>query len=312
MSTNNNLSCIPFYPKKEEQDFRLWYAYGEKYPHFVPSDYLVPFFFSIPYQANTRIDKIEFYKACCGEEQITGRGDYNIDFSFAFAIFGEDEDSFGTALEDNGLTIDHHPEKGYSQITYFAAPTTQLNLPKGMYYIKIVVQHPDSWNPTYDEYYSDVIFVDTPENLAKKVCIEWYNRDNLEFTGGYVPYEESYQFHYFKNKIYLDTTIGMPEYSFTEDGEERNGHFFPIKQISEKTYKMSFIAPEYLCDVMRLIRMSDRIKVTDGLGRVYNVEQFEMNVTWAEQGHYAEVECSFQTDTVVKKVGKAYNNLIER
>ena len=99
----------------------------------------------------------------------------------------------------------------------------------------------------------------------------------------------------------------MPEYKFTEDGEERNGCFFPIKQISEKVYKMSFTAPEYLCDVMRLIRMADYIEITDNLGRHYDVEQFEMDVKWSQGGHYAEVTCSIQTDSVIKKIGKAYS-----
>lgn len=299
---NNNLSCIPFYKTKEEQDFRLWYAFGQQYPHYVPSNFLIPFFFFIDYNPNTEIDSVDFFRACCDEDEVTGNGSFNPSFSNAFAVY---DVNFGEALFANGLvvTVDDDAERAF--ITYFAKPSSPLNIPKGAYYIKITTNYGDEW-------YSDVFFVEAPSDISRRVMVEWYNRDNLPFEGGFVPYEESYNSQYYKNKIYLDTTIGMPEYSFTEDGEERNGHFFPIKQISEKTYKMSFIAPEYLCDVMRLIRMSDIIKVTDGLGRVYNVEQFEMNVTWAEQGHYAEVECSFQTDTVVKKVGKAYNNLIER
>ena len=53
--------------------------------------------------------------------------------------------------------------------------------------------------------------------------------------------------------------------------------------------------------------MADYIEITDNLGRHYDVEQFEMDVKWSQGGHYAEVSCSFQTDTVVKKIGKAYN-----
>ena len=70
---------------------------------------------------------------------------------------------------------------------------------------------------------------------------------------------------------------------------------------------MSFIAPEYLCDVMRLIRMADYIELFDGLGRMIFVEQFEMDVKWSQGGHYAEVTCSIQTDSVIKKIGKAYS-----
>ena len=104
----------------------------------------------------------------------------------------------------------------------------------------------------------------------------------------------------------------MPEYTFTEDGEERDGRFFPIKQISEKVYKFKAVVPEYLCDCMRLIRLSDVVIITDQLGRTYNVEHFEMDVKWLDGGHLAEIDCSFETDTVVKKVGKAYGTITPR
>ena len=79
----NNLSCIPFYTKKEHQDFRLWYAYGEKYPYYVPSDFLIPFSFAVPYHAGQPDNiKVEFYRACCSEEQYLGtQGAYNNNLS---------------------------------------------------------------------------------------------------------------------------------------------------------------------------------------------------------------------------------------
>ena len=163
------------------------------------------------------------------------------------------------------------------------------------------------YGQTNETYYSDVFFVKDASKLDKCVCIKWRNEENLEYDGGFIPYGELDGGEHFINRLYLDTTIAMPEYKFTEDGEERNGRFFPIKQISEKVYKMSFIAPEYLCDVMRLIRMADYIELYDGLGRTLVVEQFEMDVKWSQGGHYAEVTCSIQTDSVIKKIGKAYS-----
>ena len=58
---------------------------------------------------------------------------------------------------------------------------------------------------------------------------------------------------------------------------------------------------------MRLIRMADYIELYDGLGRTLVVEQFEMDVKWSQGGHYAEVTCSIQTDSVIKKIGKSYS-----
>lgn len=280
MTVNNNLSCIPFYSTKEEQDFRLWYAYGKKYQHYVPSDFLVPFSFSIPYFGEDAIISIvSLYDACT-----------NTIVPWSERI---------SPLFHNDLTITHHADKGYSLITYLASNNEDMNLAQGMYYLAISV---DTISQIKGTYYSDAFCVVPRAELGEKIHIEWYNRENLEFKGGYIPYNNGE----FRNHLYLNSTIGMPEYQFTEDGEERNGYFFPIKQISEKVYKFTFVAPEYLCDAMRTIRMADYIKITDSLGREYEVEHFEMNVTWLEHGHFASVECLFQTDTIVKKIGKAY------
>ena len=298
----DNLSCIPFYTKKEHQDFRLWYAYGEKYPHCVPSDYLIPFSFVVPYNEQQPDNiEVEFYRACCSEEQYLGtQGAYNNDFSLDFARYTTD---FSGIMDMNGLVIKKDETRRISVLTYFAREGEPFDLEEGMYYMKISLVY----GATRDTFYSDVFFVKNRAKLERMVCVKWRNEERLEYDGGFIPYGETDGGQPFSNILYLDTTIAMPEYKFTEDGEERNGRFFPIKQISEKVYKMSFVAPEYLCDVMRLIRMADYIRITDGLGRAYDVEQFEMEVRWSQGGHYAEVSCSFQTDTVVKKIGKAYS-----
>lgn len=283
----DNLSCIPFYKTKEEQDFRLWYAYGEKYPHYVPGDFLVPFFFSIPYGVKFNNISVQFFKACCTEEEYVG-------------VAG----NLSSKMVTNGLVTKTDDTIQKKIVAYYAKGVSSLGIEEGMYYMKITL----TYNGTnVGEYYSDAFFVKNRYNLTRKVMVEWRNKETLEYEGGFIPYGETEGGVNFINRLYLDTTIGMPEYTFTEDGEERNGRFFPIKQISEKVYKMSFIAPEYLCDAMRLIRMADYIKITDGLGRTYDVEQFEMDVKWSQGGHYAEVSCSFQTDTIVKKIGKAYS-----
>lgn len=298
----DNLSCIPFYTKKEHQDFRLWYAYGEKYPHCVPSDYLIPFSFVVPYNEQQPDNiEVEFYRACCSEEQYLGtQGAYNNDFSLDFARYTTD---FSSIMDMNGLVIKKDETRRVSVLTYFAREGEPFDLEEGMYYMKISLVY----GATRDTFYSDVFFVKNRDKLERMVCVKWRNEERLEYDGGFIPYGETDGGQPFSNILYLDTTIAMPEYKFTEDGEERNGRFFPIKQISEKVYKMSFVAPEYLCDAMRLIRMADYIRITDGLGRTYDVEQFEMEVRWSQGGHYAEVSCSFQTDTVVKKIGKAYS-----
>ena len=132
--------------------------------------------------------------------------------------------------------------------------------------------------------------------------IEWYDVENMVFDGGQIVYTNPK----YKNRLYLCTQLGKPEYVFEEEGEERDGYFFPEKQISEKTYRFIILAPEYLCDVMRIIRMSDFVTVTDNYGRVYPCDTFLITPKWQTQGNLASVEVEFQTATVIKKIGRGY------
>lgn len=282
---NNNLSPIPFYGSLAEQDFRKWYAYGGMYPHRVSSRNLVPFFFTVAAQG-VRISKVSVFQVCCNEEE---GGDVPL----------------GNMIASQCGVI----ERGGCSTIYFCAPIINIGLEKGAYFMQFDL----STNGGPMTVYSDVFFVEPRTDLDKFfVGIEWYDGADLELSdGGVIPYAHIFGSLY-RNQIFLDTTIGMPEYTFTEDGEERDGRFFPIKQISEKVYKFKAVVPEYLCDCMRLIRLSDVVIITDQLGRTYNVEHFEMDVKWLDGGHLAEIDCSFETDTVVKKVGKAYGTITPR
>ena len=103
--------------------------------------------------------------------------------------------------------------------------------------------------------------------------------------------------------------MGKPDYTFEEEGEQRDGLWFPEKMISEKTYKFTFLASEYLLDVMRFIRMADNIKVTDKYGRTYQCDTFLMTPKWEAQGNLASVEVEFQTNTVAKRIGRAFTTI---
>lgn len=128
--------------------------------------------------------------------------------------------------------------------------------------------------------------------------IEWYDAEDFVFDAGAIAYSGGY-----KNEMYFDAEIGMPEYEFEEEVAERNGYQFPISQISYKKYKFSILVPEEVCDAMRFIRLSDYVKITTSEG-TYDATSFLMTPTWAEQGYLAEVACEFTTDTVAKKIGK--------
>ena len=128
--------------------------------------------------------------------------------------------------------------------------------------------------------------------------IEWYDVEDFLFDAGAIAYSNGY-----KNEMFFDAEIGMPEYEFEEEVAERNGYQFPISQISYKKYKFTILVPEEVCDVMRFIRLSDHIRISTK-NDTYEVTSFLMTPTWAEQGYLAEVACEFTTDTVAKKIGK--------
>ena len=109
----------------------------------------------------------------------------------------------------------------------------------------------------------------------------------------------------FHNVLYLDSDLAKPEYPFEEEGETRDGYFFPIKQISEKHYRFKFFASEYLLDVMRFIRMADYARITYH-GQTYELDTFLITPEWEDNGDIASVEAEFDTATVAKKIGRGY------
>lgn len=146
-------------------------------------------------------------------------------------------------------------------------------------------------------WYSEVFTV--VQQMQPYLKIEWYDESDMIFEGGRIVYT-SPQYH---NFLYFASELGKPDYEFTEEGETRDGYFFPEKQLSEKTYRCTVLAPEYLCDVMRMIRMADHVRVTDKYGRIYDCDTFLITPKWETQGDVASVEIEFDTATVVKKIG---------
>lgn len=151
--------------------------------------------------------------------------------------------------------------------------------------------------------YSDIFTV--VGNISPYTKVEWYDFDDLVMEGCRIVYDLGNN-QYFKNFVYLNTELGKPEYEFEEEGETRDGLFFPEKMISEKTYKMTFLASEYLCDVMRFVRMSDKVTVTDKYGRTYQCDTFLITPKWETQGDLASVDVEFQTNVVAKRIGRAF------
>lgn len=266
MLQNNNLSVLPWYTSIDEQNHRKSYAYGQVYPLFCQAGMLLPFQIIRP-NRNNSIRRVRLY-------------------SFDGTMVA----TLTSAMIDLGLQIVKFPTFGYDVILYPAIlPISSPTMMDGRYYMTL-----------YDgvtEWYSEVFTV--VQDVSPYLKIEWYDEHNLQFEGGQIIYDTP-RFH---NFLYFATELGKPEYTFTEEGEQRDGYYFPEKQLSEKTYKCTVMAPEYLCDVMRLIRLSDYVRVTDKYGRVYDCDQFLITPKWETQGDLASVEIEFETATVVKKIG---------
>ena len=268
MTQNNNISVLPWYNSLGEQNHRKSYAYGAIYPLIAPADILLPFQIMRPTRSNG-ITSVMLYDK-------TGTTVANIT----------------QPMVEAGLQVVRFQTLGYDVILYPATLPMPINMLDGIYYMRLS----DGVQTWYSEMFTVV------QDVSGYVKVQWWDIENLVFDAGQIVYTNPT----YKNTLYLCTELGKPEYEFEEEGQDRDGYFFPEKQISTKKYKCTILAPEYLCDVMRFIRMADYIRVRDKYGNVYNCDTFLITPKWQTQGDLASVEIEFKTDTVVKKIGRGY------
>lgn len=265
MIPNNNLSVLPWYQSIEQQNARKWWAYDRIYPLFTPQRYILPFQII---RESSEINSITYFKIYKSDGSLVG--DYTSEISpyISFKAFDD-----------------------YDVIVFTGVEPLFSSFNVGQYYAELK----EGDNVWYSEVFT---VVDTIQNFLK---IEWWNVEDFTMDAGTIVYRDP-DFH---NVIYLMADIAKPDYSFEEDGESRDGYFFPVKQISEKKYKFQFLASEYILDVMRLIRLSDVVSIAK-VGARYRADSFLMSVEWEGDGDIASVEAEFDTATVAKKIGGAY------
>lgn len=260
---NNNISPLPFYDDLALQNHRKGYAFGQVFPLITYKNYIMPFQFIIDVPAaDVNTLALTLYDFNTGE---------GVDLTQEFA--------------DTGLV--GKDVKGYSLIEYPALFPLSATLQEGLYYIGITI------NGTY-RYYSDVFCV--KNSVDDCILLEWSNSYNLEMPNGVIDFEQ------FNFRCYLQTQIGRPEYNFEEEATERLGYSFIESQVSKKTYKFTFVAPEYLCDALRIVRLCDGRRITQGK-EVYMPLTFSIDPKWQEQGDLAAVEAEFDAATVIANIG---------
>lgn len=271
MIPNNNLSVLPWYSSLDQQDARKWWVYDKVYPLFTPAGYLLPFQILIPHTADAL--SVQYFRIYKSNGSLVG--------------------DFRTNVLNNGLRKIPFELLGYDVILFPGNTRAFSSFANGQYYVEA--------NINSLVFYSEIFTV--VNDISPYLKIEWWDLSDFVMDAGRIVYK--YSGNQFKNILYLMSDVAKPEYSFEEEGEERDGYFYPSKMISRKNYGFKFLASEYLLDVMRFIRMSDYIKITNN-GSVYSVDTFLITPDWEGNGDIASVNAEFSTATVAKKIGVGY------
>lgn len=189
-------------------------------------------------------------------------------------------------LKENGLVVKSYTD--FKLVKYPGVLPVNAIKHEGQYYIRLRL---DS-----DKYvYSDIFTV--YNRVDDYLKLEYTNAYSFELKNGIIDFSDNFKF-----KCYLPAQIGKPEYDFEEEATERMGYTFIESQVSKKIYRFTFLAPEYLCDALRIVRLCSDKHITSK-GQVYDLTTFSMKPEWEEQGDLAAVECEFETDTVIANAG---------
>lgn len=190
------------------------------------------------------------------------------------------------SMKENGLTIKSYAD--FKLLKYPGTfPITEIKR-EGAYYLSILISG-------LGVVYSDVFTV--CNRVDDYLLIEYGNSYDFEIKNGIIDFSDNFKF-----KCYLSTQIGKPEYIFEEEAMERAGYTYVESQVSKKIYKFTFLAPEYLCDALRIVRLCETKQITSKL-QTYDLTTFSMEPKWEDQGDLAAVECEFETDTVIANIG---------
>lgn len=265
MEVHNNFSPLAFRKKESKATYEKWYAFGKNY--------------AIPASANTLIP-FQFTDVNVGEVQP--------DIIEVVAVNQETGEGIKTGVY---VSRDDMPEHG--SVLYVSPGKNSFReaLPQGTYRAEFSI--------------GTQVYISTPfcvipgiETSSKYLLIEYWNDEKIAYPGGFITTGANNDFRY---QMYVPATICKPKYEFEEELTKRAGYKFLELQTSTKVYAFTFVAPEFICDAMRLIRLSDYIRISHD-GEYYNALNFEFDVDWQEQLYLAAVDCQFETDSIIQKL----------
>lgn len=265
MEVHNNFSPLAFRKKESKATYEKWYAFGKNYAIPASANTLTPFQFTelnIPVFDPDTIE-VEVINEETGESKKTG-------------VY---------------VSFDVMPEHGGVLYVSPGKNSFREALPQGTYRARFSI--------------GDQVYISTPfcvipgiETSSKYLLIEYWNDEKIVYPDGFITTGTNNDFRY---QMYVPATICKPKYEFEEELTKRAGYKFLELQTSTKVYAFTFVAPEFICDAMRLIRLSDYIRISHD-GEYYNALNFEFDVDWQEQLYLAAVDCQFETDSIIQKL----------
>ena len=263
-----NTTSLAFYSRLDQQSHRLGYAYGGVYSLICSITKLLPF----------QVIVETTFPAVTAVLLRSIDGTLMRDLTTIFS-----------ATELKRISYDT-----YDVLVYLGATAVSPALAEGLYYLEIQADT----EKLYSEVFNAVGAVQASEIIE---ITYWDNNDFIfQHTVGRLVYSDNY-----RNKIYLPTKLAKPEYKIEEVVEDRDGFKFVEKQIQKKLFKFSFLAPEYLCDVVSIIGMHDNIVINYN-NKIYHVYDILFTPTWTEDGFLANIDAEFTTDAVIKKIGRLF------
>lgn len=257
---------MAFREKSMKDTYKKWYAYGKEFALPFSTTELPPFQFTVANLPSFDPTTVEVFLV----DEATGtRG-------------------------ATGIKIKVDSMDGHGSVLYVSPGSNVYakSIEPGVYRAEFAI-------PEGETYVSTPICVtDGIETNTNFVKLEYWNDEKLAYPNGFVTTGTDNDF---KFQMYIPTTFFKPKYEFEEEITKRAGYKFLELQTCNKVFGFNFLAPEYICDALRLVRLSDYIRFTHD-GEYYNALNFEYNPDWQDNGYLAAIECQFETDTIIQKL----------
>ena len=281
---NNNFSPLPFYEVSGlELDNKYLlsnrpYSYGAVYDLPISEGWLMPFQFDVDFESTEVV---------------------------AAYVIPLDAN---TGIPINGVMVTPSSDGSYSKVMFYGAQIQ--NLPIGRMYIELELSDDNEGRNrvVMSDIFNNIFSANNnlkqvPEGYVR---LTYGNDHELKRTGGEITFGK------FSFEVLVKSTIGKPQYAYEEKASERLGYRYIESQVSKKSYQMCFMAPEYLCDALRLMPMCNVRSIVDELYPYNNISDVELEVSWQEQGDLAAVTLTFNTDTVVSNLAEYKSTAPER